>query len=445
MKKIILILFLPFIIIGCSKSTSDNAAGYVTAYEGYQLLKEYMHKDNFDTSCVNLISVSSAVDNIIFSGNDMGKSDYWSYIINYNQNENNEEKYYICYYHNNDESEHGFSIEALDKNEDKYNFKAYGLILDEPFKYILLTKQNDSPVFVEKLIRESNFLKILKDEKNKESYFDESFIQFSYLSQDEENLRENNIKIQDNTPYWRMCLFGYIEIADYSWFQKRNTWILLADEKINKNVLKYSATKFYTAYEGYQFVKAYLERRGYDTNYLNLLSVSSDLLDVFYTGDNLGKSSAWNYRISYNKNNDILYIDCYYFSKHFLRDSYSYQHGQAEILFYQYSEINWELPTKFINLTKENDSPKFFEKFTPSIFLETLKASLESYYDYPKEISLSFLTKDEVKFYDAQNWDDIPYWKAVINGPRDDNKTYYTDYILLPDNKEIKIVIEKNY
>lgn len=433
MKKIILFLSLSFIFLSCSKLSLDHK-GYVTAFEGYQLFKEYMHKENFDTSCINLISISSDVGNIIFSGNDIGKSDAWHYLIQYKYN--NEVMYSDLYYSVDDDGQPTIYIDNTCSVESIV--KEYGGLPKEYGKYIKLAKQNDSPVFVKKLLENSEFIKsLITIEENG----DDTGFSFSYLSKDDAEFESNNIKINENVPYWKLYIIRYKsnEIGQLDEINGgkhiRKTWIMQADENIKNYSLEYIAMKPYTAYEGYQFVKDYLERHGYDTSYINLISVYSDIFSISYTNaeDDLGCSDSWYYILNYSKNNIDEYIKCYY-SIHFCLETLHCNGYQIIEYDNDYTKEDFikefgELPKNFIYLTKENDSPVFFREL----------AVADDEFNEKKNgiVSLSYLSNDYLKG-DISIKNDIPYWTAYMYDYKDTTKkTYYT---LTPNKKIIKTV-----
>ena len=122
------------------------------------------------------------------------------------------------------------------------NFLIYGTGYTDYFRgnFINLTKENDSPVFAKKLLDNNEFVDDLEFFKNLDNLNAESgqnkvlaFILFNYLSTNLSIFKNNNIQIQENTPYWSFNISvggnnGYNTIC-----------ILPVDKNIRKNAIEF--------------------------------------------------------------------------------------------------------------------------------------------------------------------------------------------------------------
>lgn len=218
MKKFLLLFCLSIIFFGCSKEFD----GAVTAYEGYQFVKEKMKAEKYDLSAVKLINATTLPNTLLsslpkeleyahkygdltakmsFSGKDIGKSNFWLYFIKY------DDKLYnvVCVVKDGKPVVGIYPEDLPPANQDLLN------------KFIVLTKENDSPVFVKKLMDNSYFLNELKS-KNDESL---AVVLFSYLFQFE---LDENFRVNESIPYWS-AFIGDDPIIS----------LLLADKNIDKN------------------------------------------------------------------------------------------------------------------------------------------------------------------------------------------------------------------
>ncbi|MBQ6269008.1 MAG: hypothetical protein IJK61_02660 [Bacteroidetes bacterium] len=219
MKKFLLLFCLSIILFGCSKEYD----GAVTAYEGYQLVKEKMKAEKYVFSAVNLINLTTLPNTLLsslpkeleyahkygdltakmsFSGKDIGKANFWLYFVNCN------DKYYnvVC------AVKDGKPVVDI-YPEDLPPLSQENLLN----KFITLTKENDSPVFAKKLTESTKFLDDFKA-KNDESL---AVILFSYISQYE---IADNLRINETIPYWSAFMGDDPKIS-----------LLLADKNIDKN------------------------------------------------------------------------------------------------------------------------------------------------------------------------------------------------------------------
>lgn len=225
MKNLLLFLCVSFILLSCSSSVltaeksastekSINNLGYVTAYEGYQLAIKKMRADGYNDSCINLIDIKSLlntslykfgyiVSNMSFSGDDIGKSNYWLYSINYNKDNKDNYLYVYCVIEN--------GVPIIDINQQNKEFAKIQKVKSN--RYITLTKENDSPVFVKKLIENSNFSEA-------------SIISLSYLPQYFKNFAQ--FQFQEDIPYW-MAVTN----------DESKRFLLLSDNNIVNNSLEY--------------------------------------------------------------------------------------------------------------------------------------------------------------------------------------------------------------
>lgn len=225
MKKIIVIVVLfYFSILMLNAENKEN----VTAYEGYQLVKEKLKAEHYDLSNIKLIRTSGIFyldkKENFFSGDEIGKTFLWTYLVNCKKNK--EEKYLdvsLSIWGGKTE------ISIAEKND-----------IPSKTKFINLTKDNDSPVFAKKLLDNNEFVDDLEFFKNLDNLNAESgqnkvlaFILFNYLSPNLSIFKNNNIQIQENTPYWSFNISvggnnGYNTIC-----------ILPADKNIHKNALEF--------------------------------------------------------------------------------------------------------------------------------------------------------------------------------------------------------------
>ena len=136
-----------------------------------------------------------------FSGKDIGKSNFWLYFIKY------DDKLYnvVCVVKDGKPVVGIYPEDLPPANQDLLN------------KFIVLTKENDSPVFVKKLMDNSYFLNELKS-KNDESL---AVVLFSYLFQFE---LDENFRVNESIPYWSAFMGDDPKIS-----------LLLADKNIDKN------------------------------------------------------------------------------------------------------------------------------------------------------------------------------------------------------------------
>ncbi|MBQ6269009.1 MAG: hypothetical protein IJK61_02665 [Bacteroidetes bacterium] len=220
MKKLILILCLPFILFSCSNSKLDTK-GFVTAYEGYQLLIVKMTSLNYDTDKINLVNLLSFPNTLLsdvpfttahvegtedftaklsFSGKDIGKSNFWGYTIKYDD----QFFYGVC---------------LIKDGKPMVDIYHYNAVIKEDLqnKYINLTKEIDSPIFIKKLSEYTDFLKEYKPKDND----DFPTILLGYVSPEQ---LENDINIHQNNPYWSIGTIRNLKIL-----------LLLADNNIKNN------------------------------------------------------------------------------------------------------------------------------------------------------------------------------------------------------------------
>ena len=225
MKKFIVIVVLfYFSILMLNAENKEN----VTAYEGYQLVKEKLKAEHYDLSNIKLIRTSGIFyldkKEKFFSGDEIGKTFLWTYLVNCKKNK--EEKYLdvsLSIWGGKTE------ISIAEKND-----------IPSKTNFINLSKDNDSPVFAKKLLDNNEFLDDLKLFKNLDNLNAESgqnkvlaFILFNYLSPNLSIFKNNNIQIQENTPYWSFNISvggnnGYNTIC-----------ILPVDKNIRKNALEF--------------------------------------------------------------------------------------------------------------------------------------------------------------------------------------------------------------
>ena len=228
MKK--LLIFFSLLVILFSRSESVFAAyeGYVSAYEGYQLVLAQMESEFYDIANVKLVDVISVLNGSLdlgmgeetfdlemaFEGDALGKSNYWIYTINYREDE--EDNYMLagCIVMF---GQPFISITPIEEDEEEG--------INEAQRFLNLTPESDSPIFVKKLVETTNFIEEIpaKDDETRASY-----IAFSYIELEDVPA---GIQIQEDIPYWAVGIND--ETADTD-----KVCILLADDNIANNEIE---------------------------------------------------------------------------------------------------------------------------------------------------------------------------------------------------------------
>ena len=412
-----------------------NGKGWVTAYEGYQLVKNELQKKGYDTSCINLIKVYCSCANehyydasnlvtwyqqrpcfggggngyenlfdryIYFIGQNIGKSNHWTYIVNY-KNRIIETSYFVFGLHGMFDRENSEYIDYIDeididifiREKDEEDYEDY---LNS--KFMKLTRENDSPVFIKKLIEN---------------------IDFKLLSESEFGFKNIDIEFSDD-------LYFVDLISDNSSKEIIDCrYNLLANKHIKSNKIKCLdyTKKYVTAYEGYQLVKKELRKKGYDTSCINLIRVRTEDI-LFFSSDkndkNKGKSGCWIYEIYYKKNseNEGLIYCSYSISR---RDGLPI----IDVDDIDYKEYRIDSNSKFIKLTKENDSPVFIQKL-----------SLYKQKKYP--LFSDYLVYNDI-FLSIYNDDVQESWQVYL-GYSSGSKPEYSYKLLADENINNNAIIE---
>lgn len=428
MKK--LLFFSLFIVLfACSKPDSKENKGdinennlvlskkYVTACEGYQLVKEKLNAEGYDTSAVILINISTDLDDICLSGQNIGRADHWEYIINYkNNNTFNHINFYIG---------HGNAEISICLFEDYRRLSIEDEVMMEKCMPLCLTKENDSPIFIKKLINSSFLDEIEKLHKNNnDRFYYIVSIHFGFLSSFYFN---SDFQIQEGIPYWSVILY-----CDRDRCKESKGYVLLADDSISKNKIDIVYKKKFmvnedieavTAYECYQLLKEEMAVLC-DTSSINLIKVGSPFMiniRSIHPKKYLGRADRWDYVLNYKDKNTN---ECKYCATRI------YYNGIDHFHVYSDEEVKNLFPAKpkFLKLSKKNDS---------DIIVEKLSQNTNSYSEY-FELNYSYLSSNDsiykkFKEHNISFQKNIPYW-VVSAEDRYFNDIYYavlTDYKLL--------------
>ncbi|MBR3090877.1 MAG: T9SS type A sorting domain-containing protein [Bacteroidetes bacterium] len=221
MKKTILLFSLFMILF----SRVELFSADYTAYEGYQLIKAQMESEFYDLSNVNLIAVMAGINSTFdigngmmfdmithFEGEDIGKSNFWIYYINYKEDDYNTFLVGLCAYI------YGMPIVQVTPLDEE-TMEAGDFPSAQ--KFINLTEENDSPVFIKKLVETSNFVESIPELYDTPR---SAGLVFSYISAEDLKIE---FPFQD-APYWQASSNNLVENIE-------KTCILLADENIINN------------------------------------------------------------------------------------------------------------------------------------------------------------------------------------------------------------------
>ena len=218
--KRILLLFSLFAILF---SRSESVFADYTAYEGYQLVLAQMEAEKYDLAKVNLVTILTTPNvplnlgngqkfyiKMSFEGEDIGKSNYWMYYINYKDKDLDDYYYGILIY------VYGKPIVQITQVKPNK--------LDNVF--IELTEEIDSPIFVKKLVETTAFVDNMQEIEVGDENRTNALL-FTHLHPD-----NYSTSIPDKeADYWIATLVDKIEKTE-------SNCLLLADENIINNTIE---------------------------------------------------------------------------------------------------------------------------------------------------------------------------------------------------------------